>query len=272
VHSTKLAWLAVIAAGALSFPKTAQADSFFSSNIINVDYGTLTVLNPDGSVNSTTNIVTADSEILPVPGVGIPASYLALIDGLVSQLESDPQSFYAGFPSFLYSGLSNLEDANGFGSVESLPDPAMAAFNQQLTEVGGPYTVVSDTGFQTQPYSQAFCEYQNTIPGFPVGPCPATGLDDPYSFTYQIGPADIGGETVTALFNFEILSRDVTEQLVATPEPAMGLPLAAGLGLLAGFRRKRRKAQVREGPPQRDSEASFAPCTSASSLAHTMVG
>jgi hypothetical protein len=66
---------------------------------------------------------------------------------------------------------------------------------------------------------------------------PSTG--NFYEFTYQLGPDTIGGDTYTSLVNFQIYYRDVTEELVATPEPAMLLPLLAGLAVFGVMRRRR---------------------------------
>jgi len=105
------------------------------------------------------------------------------------------------------------------------------AFNADLAAVGGPYTTISDTGFQTQPFSQADCNYVNSIiSGACTGP-PPPGVSQ-YEFTYQLGPETINGNIYTSLVNFEIFSRDVTEQLVATPEPATVLPLGVVLLVL----------------------------------------
>lgn len=246
-------WLALLAAA--TFPILAKADScdifgigpncFSTTAVVDVDYGTLTLLAPDGSFLSTTGIVTAETDRVPFDTVppGIPASFLALYPSLVGQLQSDPQSTFANFPAFLFTGLTNLEDANGIGSVpdpsaiqNEPPDPIAVAFNAQLSNVGGPFVTLSDTGYQTQPFSQAACDYANSIfQGACSGPVPGSQ----YIFTYQLGPETIDGNVYTTFVNFQIFSRDVTEQLVATPEPGMLLPLGLAFALLGCKKIKR---------------------------------
>jgi len=244
MHLRRTIWLAVLAAAAVSFPIVANADPcgpgpnaatncFFSTDVVNVDYGTLTLLAPNGSFLSTTNIVTAETglTIFDTTPPGVPAAYVASLSTLIGQLQADPQSTFAGFPSWLFTGLTNLEDANGFGLVtdpsavlNGPSDPIAIAFNADLAAVGGQYTTISDTGFQTQPFSQAACDYDNSvIAGACTGP-PPPGTSQ-YSFTYQLGPETIDGNVYTSLVNFEIFSRNVTEQLVATPEPVTVAPL-----------------------------------------------
>src|SRR5580692_6134165 len=135
-------WLAVLTAAALSFPNSAKADAlcsvtftpsptcFFKSDVVYLYYGTLTVLAPDGSVASTSNIVTAETglSLFDTTPPGVPPSFIDLYPGLVGQLESDPQSGYADLPSYLYTGLTGLEDANGFGFVQ---DPSAVVFSPQ---------------------------------------------------------------------------------------------------------------------------------------------
>jgi hypothetical protein len=251
----QMIWLAVLAAAALSFPNSAKADlcsvtftpsptCFFKSDVVYLYYGTLTVLAPDGSVASTSNIVTAETglSLFDTTPPSIPPSLLDLYPGLVGQLESDPQSGFADFTAYLYTGLTDLEDANGFGFVQdpgavlfSPQDPAAASFDDQLADVGGGYTTLSDTGFQTQPFSAADCAYENSFfPGACTGPTPFSQ----YTFTYEVGPETIDGAEYTSDVNFQIYSRNVTEQLLATPEPGMLVPLGIGLALL-GLRRRR---------------------------------
>jgi hypothetical protein len=244
MHFKRTIWLAMLAVAALSFPNLAKAGScglagpsapncFTSTDVVYLYYGNLTVLAPNGTLDSTTNIVTAETGLgqFGTTPPGVPAAVVDLFPGLVGQLESDPQSTFADFPSYLYPGLTNLADTNGFGFVQdpsallfSPQDPAAASFDQQLANVSGPYTTISDTGYQTQPFSAADCAYVNSfIPGACTGPTPGGGSQ--YVFTYLLGPDTIDGDTYTSFVNFQIYSRDVTEQLVATPEPAMWLPL-----------------------------------------------
>jgi hypothetical protein len=255
MHWKRRTWLAILAAAGLNFPFRAQADTcgltgpsepncFINNDVVYVYYGTLTVLAPNGTLDSSTNVVTAETglALFATTPPGVPSSFVDLFPGLVGQLESDPQSAFAEFSSYLYTGLANLADANGFGFVpdpsaplNEPPDPAVVSFDQQLANVGGPYTTVSDTGFETQPFSPADCAYANTlIPGSCTGPAPGASQ---YEFTYELGPDSIDGDTFTSLVNFQIYSRDVTEQLLATPEPATLLPLGIGLALLSLRRR-----------------------------------
>lgn len=268
VRYQRTIWLTVLAA-AIGFPAVVKADTcpsdgsasgfsglptsgsncFLNTGVVYVDYGTLTLLAPDGSLISTTNIVTAETQLVPfdTTPTGVPAAFVELYPTLVGQLEVDPQSMYAEFPSWLYTGLTNLGDDNGFGFVldPSAPldeQPDALAFDADLASVSGPYMTLSDTGFQSQPFSPAGCAYLNgLVPGACPGP-PGPG-NSQYTFEYQLGPGTIGGNVYATDVNFEIFSRDVTEQLVATPEPAMLLPLGIGLAILGFVRRRKSKAR-----------------------------
>jgi hypothetical protein len=161
----------------------------------------------------------------------------------VTQLQNDPQTGFANIPSWVFTTLTTLADANGFGIDDSAniqPDPAMAAFDAQLAaNVPGPYATVSDTGFLAPPTNAAGCAYiESLLPGAPcqVQTVPTTG--DYYEFTYQIGPYAYDGDTYTSLVNFQIYYRDVTEQQVVPEPAALGL-LGAGVAALGLIRRNR---------------------------------
>lgn len=247
--------LATLAVAAIMGAYQAKADScptnitlgptcFYSTDVVNLYFGTLTLLAPDGSPLSTTNLETASTDVAPdffssTTSLPAPAAFLALFPGLVSQLQSDPQSGFANFPAWLFTGLTNLENAGGFGEsidASTFPDPAATDYNADLANVGGPYTTVSDTGFQPLPFSQAECDYVNS---FVPGACPGPPNTD-YTFSYQLGPDVIGGNTFTSDVNFQILERSTTEQLVATPEPS-SLALLTGVAIGAMVRYRRRK-------------------------------
>ncbi len=270
MHRKHMIWLGVLAAAALISSTQAQADScgitglgpstcFVSTNVVYLYYGTLTLLAPDGSLLSTTDLETAEtglSNFANAQGqtVGIPPSFIATFPSLVGQMQSDPQITLSDIPSWAISNLSSLADANGLGLVQdptaplnTPPDPAVVAFDNQLANVGGPYTTVSDTGFLEPLTTPAYCDYFNAVLSpFLLGEvCVPQTVPSPtvsfYEFTYQLGPDTIGGNTYSSLVNFQIYDRDVTEQLVATPEPAPLAPLAAGLVIL-GFVRRRKAA------------------------------
>jgi hypothetical protein len=252
MNLTRTIWLGIVAATALTLPGLLKADPcgygnvpsncYFSDSVVYVDYGVLTLLSPSGGTLSTTDLVTAETGLgsFDTTPPSLPAGFVGLFPGLVPQLESDPQSTFAELPSYLYSGLLGLADANGFGLVQDPaaplnepPDPAVVAFDAELADVGGPYITTSDTGFQTQPYSPADCAYENTIsPGLCTGP-PPPGVSQ-YTFTYQLGPTAIDDNTYTSFVTFQIYSHDVTEQLIATPEPSTLLPLGMAL-LIVSF-------------------------------------
>ena len=255
MHLKQTIWLAAAAAVVFCCPIEARADScginlntsptcFTVTNVVDVDYGTLTLLSSTGSLISTTNIVTAEDILSPFDTTppGVPAAFVALFPGLVTQLQADPQSTYADFPSFLFTGLTSLADSNGFGLpgdpstvLNSPADPMAAAFDAQLADVGGPYVTLSDTGYQTQPFSQAGCDYENSF--FPSPPaCTGPTLGSEYTFTYVLGPQTIDGGSYTSFVNFQIYSRDVTEQLTATPEPRLLLALGLAFGALVLLR------------------------------------
>ncbi len=233
--------LAALAAASVGLAKANTCDPFGLSSptcftgtdVVYLYYGTLTLESPDGTVLSTTNVETAETglgNLFNSTGqvVSSPAALIALFPTIVPQIQSDPQSTFANLPSWAASNLVNLADANGFGFVQDLsapfnqpPDPAVVAFDTQLANVGGPFTTLSDTGFVAPLTSAAYCAYLDAlIPGSPCTPqtVPSPTGDD-YIFTYQVGPDMIDGDGYTDIVNFQIFSRDVTEQLIATPEP-----------------------------------------------------
>jgi hypothetical protein len=257
-------WLAVLAAAFVTVSGVAKADTcsgigstgptcFFSNGVVYLYYGTLTLDAPNGTLISTTNIETAEggladfssSTILNAPP---PPGFVSLFPSLVPQLESDPQTSFANIPSWALSNLVNLADANGFGFVpdpsaflNEPPDPAVVSFESQLANVGGPFITTSDTGFQTQPFSLAACEYVNALLGITTPCVPGPPETGQYEFTYQLGPYLNSGNTYTSFVNFQIYSRDVTEQLVATPEPALIVPMGVGFAIVGLLRRKSAK-------------------------------
>jgi hypothetical protein len=246
--------LASLVLAAATFSRPAKADSctsftsqgptcFFDNDVVYVYFGTLTLLAPDGSLLSTTNLETASTGLGPTftsttTTLPTPPAFLTLFPGLVSQVQSDPQSGFAGFQPWFFTDLTNLENAHGFGEntdSNPFPDPATTDYDAELANVGGPYTTISDTGFQQLPFSQAECDYTNSfIPGACTGP-PVAG----YTFTYALGPDPIDGNTFTSFVNFQILERSTTEQLVATPEPS-SLALFAGVAAAMVVRFTRR--------------------------------
>ena len=260
----RIIWLAALAAVSVAFPSLAKADTcssitdtgptcFYSNYVVYLYYGALTLDAPNGTLISTTNIETAESgladfhssTILDAPA---PPGFVDLFPTLVPQLQSDPQTTFANIPSWALTNLTNLADANGFGFVQDPsaflnepPDPAVVSFESQLANVGGPFVTTSDTGFQTQPFSLAECEYTNQQLGVTLPCVPRPPGSSQYVFTYQLGPDLNNGNTYTSFVNFQIYSRDVTEQLLATPEPGMVVPL--GLGLVAVGVLSRRRAR-----------------------------
>ena len=267
VRSKQFIWLAVFVAAALTFSGQAQADGcgvtglggptcFAGNDVVYLYYGTLTLLAPDGSLLSTTDLETAETGLGGFANstgqtAATPADVVSLFPSLVGQMQSDPQVQLSTIPSWAISNITNLADSNGLGFVQdptallnSPSDPAVASFENQLANVGGPYTTLSDTGFLAPPTTAAYCAYFNAVlsPLLLGETCvpqtvPSTG--NFYEFTYQLGPDTIGGDTYTSLVNFQIYYRDVTEELVATPEPAMLLPLLAGLAVFGVMRRRR---------------------------------
>jgi hypothetical protein len=274
VRSKQVIWLAVFVAAALTFSGQAKAGPcnifgfgtptcFVGNDVVYLYYGTLTLLAPDGSLLSTTDLETAetglggfsneDGQSTPTP-----AAFVSLFPSLVGQMQSDPQVQLSTIPSWAISNIANLGDSNGLGFVQdptaplnSPSDPAVASFENQLANVGGPYTTLSDTGFLLPPTTAAYCDYFNTVlsPVLLGETCTPQTVPSPttsfYEFTYQLGPDTIGSDTYTSDVNFQIYYRDVTEELVATPEPAMLAPLLAGL-IAVGFLRRRNSNRLRQ--------------------------
>ncbi|HEV8040899.1 MAG TPA: PEP-CTERM sorting domain-containing protein [Bryobacteraceae bacterium] len=256
--------LAALAAVSVAFPSFAKADTcssitdtgptcFYSNYVVYLYYGALTLDAPNGTPISTTNLETVESGLADfhsstVLDAPTPPGFVALFPTLVPQLQSDPQTTFANIPSWALTNLTNLADANGFGFVQDPsaflnepPDPAVVSFESQLANVGGPFITTSDTGFQTQPFSLADCEYTNQQLGVTLPCLPGPPGSSQYVFTYQLGPDLNNGNTYTAFVNFQIYSRDVTEQLLATPEPGMVVPLGIGIVAVGLLRRRRAK-------------------------------
>jgi PEP-CTERM motif len=239
--------LALMTAGLSLGP--ARATDYYQSDIVNVDYGVETVLSRNGSLLATYDLVTADTDGTATLPTGL---ITAVFPGLITQLMNDQQVGFLDLPSFVLTGLSALEDDNGFGIFNNdsvVPDPAVSAFDAELAaNAGGPFITIADTGFQTPliAETQAYCDYVN---GFPFNPAcvpqnpPATTSN--YALTYQLGPTPYGGDNYEELVNFELLYRDVTVQL-SVPEPstwAMMLIGFAGLGFL-GYRISRKAVSI----------------------------
>jgi hypothetical protein len=227
-----------------------RAETLSSTTVFGIYYGTLTLLAPGGNVIAKTNLETATGGGVPSQ---FPADWFAANDAsLVAQFQSDPQSGFANIPAWVFSDLVNLEDATGFGTVStgvSVPpslgapypccDPGQLAFNAQLaSDAGGPFTTISDTGFQAPPPSLAEEVYNCALLSVLC-----TGQPQSYEFTYLIGPeaqclsgAAAVGTVYCDFVNFQIASRNVTEQQLATPLPstfAMLIGGLIGLGFLA---------------------------------------
>ncbi len=261
LRNAGLASLALLLAAVGTSPVRAEVVS--STSVFGVYYGTLTVLAPGGTVVSTTNLETATGGGVPT---GFPANWFVENDAsLVVQFQSDPQSGFANIPTSVFTNLVNLEDATGFGSVStgvSAPslgapypccDPGQLAFNAQLAAgAGGPFTTISDTGFQ--PPAPSLAEEAYNCSFSPVFCTP--GVPQPYEFTYLLGPeaqclegAAANGTVYCDIVNFQIAERDVTEQQLATPLPA-ALPLfVTGLGAMGlfGWRRNRKNTAAVTG-------------------------
>jgi hypothetical protein len=107
--------------------------------------------------------------------------------------------------------------------------------------VGGPFTTLSDTGFLAPLTTAAYCTYiDSLIPGAPCTPQTVPSpTGDSYTFTYQIGPVTIDGNDYTSDVNFQIFSRDVTEQLVATPEPETLAMLSLAFAIVTLLKREK---------------------------------
>ena len=219
VRLKRAVWLAVFAAASIAFSGLAKADTcsgtgstgptcFFSNGVVYLYYGTLTLDSPNGTLISTTNIETAEggladfSSSTTILNATPPPGFVALFPSLVPQLESDPQTTFANIPTWAPTNLTNLADANGFGFVpdptamlNEPPDPAVVAFEAQLANVGGPFITTSDTGFQTQPFSLAYCEYVNALLGVTTPCVPGPPGTSQYEFTYRLGPYMNGGNT-----------------------------------------------------------------------------
>jgi hypothetical protein len=264
MHLQLLIPLAALAAASLSFPGLAKAGTcspfgfpgptcFFGTDVVYLYYGTLTLESPNGTVLSTTNIETAETSLGTLYNttgqtVSSPPGLIAQFPTIVPQIQNDPQSTFANLPSWAITNLVNLADANGLGFVQDVsapfnqpPDPAVVAFNTQLADVGGPYTTVSDTGFLAPLTVAAYCTYINDlIPGSPCTPQTVPSpTGDSYIFTYQVGPVPINGIGYTSDVNFQIFSRDVTEQLVATPEPETLAMLSVAFVIVTLLKRKK---------------------------------
>src|SRR5271169_5763984 len=140
--------LSLLAAGVGLTP--ARATDYLETDVVNVDYGVETVLNPHGSVVATYDVETVETQTVQLPSGLIVAEF----PGLVTQLLSDPQTSFANIPSWVFTGLTGVEDANGFGINNNaliFPDPAVAAFEAQLAaNVGGafhqPFITTADPG------------------------------------------------------------------------------------------------------------------------------
>jgi hypothetical protein len=268
VHLKRITWIGVLAGAVLTFSSLANAGScgitglgpptcFVSSDVVYLYYGTLTLLAPDGTLLSTSDLETAETGLSAFTNstnqsLPIPSDFIALYPSLVGQMQSDPQVQLSTIPSWAISNITNLADGNGLGFVQdptapfnSPPDPAVVSFENQLANVGGPYTTLSDTGFLAPPTTAAYCDYFNSVlsPILLGETCVPQTVPSPtgnfYEFTYQLGPDTIDGNTYTSDVNFQIFYRDVTEQLVATPEPALLTPLLAGLFAMGLFRRRK---------------------------------
>jgi len=226
----------------------ARATDYYQTVVVNVDYGVETVLNRNGAVVATYDLITADTD----GTASLPTELIMeAFPGLIDQLKSDYQVTALDLPSFVLPGLTDLEDDNGFGLFNNdsvVPNPAVTAFDAQLAaNAGGPFYITADTGFQIPLIveTEAYCSYVNNF-GFGIICMPQTppATTDEYELTYQLPPTPPSGLTCfdgncyEELVNFELFYRNVTVQ--AAPEPstwALMLIGFAGLGYI-GYRRR----------------------------------
>ena len=136
--------LALMVAGVGLAP--AKATDYFQSNVVNVDYGVETVLNRNGAVVATCDVITAETD----GTASLPTGLIeAVFPGLITQIMNDSQLPFLDLPSFVLPGLAGLEDASGFGinnNANSAPDPAVTAFDADLSaNAGGPFYITADT-------------------------------------------------------------------------------------------------------------------------------
>jgi hypothetical protein len=240
-------------------PAPASATEYLTTSVVGVFYGVETVLSPTGAVVSVTDVETAEtglgSFVAPTP-----AGYIAEFPTLVPQIESDPQSTYANFPSYVLPTLGALANSNGFGSVSNgvVVDPTVAnfytqpgveAFESQLAaNAGGPFVTVANTGFFAPPTPAAFCVYvESLIPGSPCAAQTTPTTFDYFEFTYQLGPYSSGGNSYTSLVNFEFFEDDVTVQQDVPEPPTLAL-LGIGMAVVGiGMVRRRGAKGVYRG-------------------------
>jgi len=224
------------------FTGPGSSACFYNTNVVDVYYGTFTLLSPTGATLATENVVTAETGLALLdtdPPSGQPIGPEGLDASLLSQFEGDIQDSFADLPSFLFTGLTGLEDANGFGSdANADPGGAETSFDQQLALFAGGAGTVSDTGFQQPLISQAYCDFLNSL-GLSMCGGLTPGVDT-YAFTYQVGPTIVGNDTYTSLTNFELLGRDVTVQETVAPEPESVAEVMGALVFMAMVWMRRR--------------------------------
>ena len=252
--------LSLLAAGVGLTP--ARATDYLSSGVVNVDYGVETVLNQHGALVSTYDVETAKTETVQLPSSLITTEF----PGLLTQLLSDPQTTFANILSWVFTGLTGVEDASGFGINNNAviqPDPAVVAFDAQLAaNVGGPFITTADTGFLVPPTPQAYCDYLGGFGSSPVRPSPRPPHPTISHLPTRSAPIRTA-QHLSELVNFNFYYENVTEQQ-AVPEPSTWAMM------LLGSRASGSRASARRGRGSRSRRklANFDQTTGRGEAAH----